>query len=169
MNSTELKEIFKEALSQSIASYSERNRIAIYELLLHICGELRPYMVVTPAGAEAISDRIFSNDIHRDFIFTLLFNFTPRLSIDRIEENFAYVVRSLAFGLSNINKINIPGYATANEDHIKLPEEVVDRLPTESSIIQLLKSNKWLVMILLINLYMSVADFEVSAESGKSV
>ncbi len=158
-----IKETFKLALDQTISNYAEKAKADIGEFILHIAGEIRPYMVVTDSGAEALAEEIFTVEVRRDFIFNLLFNFCPRLSFTDTGKEFSKLTSTLAFSLSIADRVSSgegpPNSRNGDTRNNKLPEEIVRRLPSRSSIVELLEANKWLTMLLLISLYVSVDDF----------
>lgn len=151
-----IKELFTSALTQTISNYAETSRNAITSFILHICGELRPYMIVTPAGAATLAEDIFTVELNRDFIFNLLFNFCPRLSFTDTGKEFGKLISALSFTLAIGDSCN----TSSDNDESLLPEELSTRLPDQNTITNLLMSNKWLVMVLLISLYINVEDFE---------
>lgn len=161
-NPIDVKAVFQDALKQTISNYSDQARIEISMFIMHVCAQVRPYMLVTEAGAETMSDEVFLNDIRRDFVINLLFNFCPRLSFtNNVNAEFKKLISALTFSLSISDKTDQSG--TTNQrynDKSKLPTEIQTRLPTYDNIQALLDANKWLVMILLMALYISVEDFE---------
>ncbi len=159
-NLTNIDITFKEALEQTISNYAEKARLEISALILHICGEIRPYIVVTEAGAETLADKIFTNDLYRDFIFNLLFNFCPRLSFKDTNNEFADLINVFSFTLAVGDAVKTSQVRDTNTSINKLPTEITSRLPNSEMIKRLLSNNKWLMMVLLINMYVSVEDFE---------
>lgn len=151
-----IKELFTEALMQTVSNYAETSSGHITAFILHVCGELRPYMIVTPGGAETLAEEIFTNELKRDFIFNLLFNFCPRLSFTDVGKEFSKLISTLAFTLAIGDVVTA---STDNESTSLLPEELSTRIPDHETITNLLNSNKWLVMVLLISLYINVDDF----------
>lgn len=151
-----IKELFTEALMQTVSNYAETSSGHITAFILHVCGELRPYMIVTPGGAETLAEEIFTNELKRDFIFNLLFNFCPRLSFTDVGKEFSKLISTLAFTLAIGDAVTA---STDNESTSLLPEELSTRIPDHETITNLLNSNKWLVMVLLISLYINVDDF----------
>ena len=166
-NTPDIKSVFKDALNQTISNYAEKARATISHMILHICAEVRPYMIVTEAGAETISEEIFTVEICRDFIFNLLFNFCPRLSFSNTEKEFSKLVSCLAFTLAVGDRVGNINNRPNDGDFNKLPEDISRRLPNHETINNLLEANKWLVMVLMISLYISVEDFPKPPESDK--
>lgn len=151
-----IKELFTEALMQTVSNYAETSSGHITAFILHVCGELRPYMIVTPGGAETLAEEIFTNELKRDFIFNLLFNFCPRLSFTDVGKEFSKLISTLAFTLAIGDVVT---ESADNQSTSLLPEELSTRIPDHETITNLLNSNKWLVMVLLISLYINVDDF----------
>ena len=168
-NVIDIKSIFKLALEQTISNYAETARLEISKLILHICGNVRSYMVVTDAGAESLSEEIFTNELYRDFIFNLLFNFCPRLSFTNPESEFNKLINSFSFTLAigEYVKTDFERSRDTGEHTNKLPEDILKRLPTKQMIRNLLINNKWLMMVLLISLYISIEDFESMTNEKK--
>jgi len=159
-----IKQLFTDALMQTVSNYAETSSASITEFILHICGELRPYMIVTPGGAETLAEEIFTTELKRDFIFNLLFNFCPRLSFTETGKEFSKLISTLAFTLAIGDAV-----ITTNDSEFKslLPDELSTRIPDHETITNLLNSNKWLVMVLLISLYINVEDFN-KAQSAQA-
>lgn len=157
-----IKAIFIEALDQTISNYSEKTKLELSQFILHICGELRPYMLVTESGAETLADEIFTNDLRRDFLFNLLFNFCPRLSFSDTEKEFSKLIGGFSFTLALADKVNAINHRDNNTVSNKIPEEIIVRLPMHTAIVEILESNKWLVMVLLISMYVTVDDFKAA-------
>lgn len=162
-NPIDIKAIFIEALNQTISNYAEKTKLEITQFILHICGELRPYMLVTETGAETLADEIFTNDLRRDFIFNLLFNFCPRLSFSNTEKEFSKLISGFSFTLALGDTVAVANQRNNNAN--KLPEEIITRLPNRSSIVDILEANKWLMMILLISMYITVDDFKQTEQA----
>ncbi len=164
IDNVNLKEVFKEALSQTIANYTDNQKLEITHLILNICGQYRPYMLVTELGAEEISDEIFLSDIKRDFISNLLFNFCPRITFNNIKDIFQKIVITLSFSLT-IGDTTIlndgPPKENKQNQYSKIPAEVNNRLPNYSDVSALLSNNKWLIMVLFIALYVNIEDFTI--------
>ena len=167
-NITSIKNIFKEALEQTISNYAEKARLDVSQMILHICAEVRPYMLVTDAGAETLADEIFTNDLRRDFIFNLLFNFCPRLSFTNVENEFKKIIDTLSFTLAIKDKV---GTVVDEQYRVminKIPDELTMRLSAKKDISALLEHNKWLVMVLMINLFISIDDFPTVSDVSKT-
>ncbi len=163
MEQNQINTIFKEALNQTISNYAEKARLDVTHMLLHICGQIRPYMVVTEAGSEALSEEIFSNEIRRDFIFNLTFNFLSRIYfID--DKLITKIISGFTHSLALTERVN--SSSSGYEALDKLPEELSNRIPTHEEIYNLLCSNKWLIIVLLINLYISVEDFQLEEKTS---
>lgn len=170
-NIIDIRSIFKSALEQTISNYAEKARLEISQFILHICGEVRPYMVVTNPGAETLADEIFTNELRRDFIFNLLFNFCPRLSFTETKKEFSKLIQTFSFTLAIGDKVSqegVPDYQNNSPSFNKLPDELFRRLPTRETITGLLEANKWLMIVLLISLYVSVEDFSSLELPSKS-
>lgn len=167
-NITNIKDVFKEALEQTISNYAEKARLDVSQMILHICAEVRPYMLVTDAGAETLADEIFTNDLRRDFIFNLLFNFCPRLSFTNVENEFKKIIDTLSFTLAIKDKV---GNVVDDQYRVminKIPDELTRRLSAKKDITTLLEHNKWLVMVLMINLFISIDDFPTVSDVSKT-
>lgn len=105
----------------------------------------KPYMVVTPDGLRQITTVVFTNEVVRDFILTLSYQFFSRWC----ESHDAYLqlASNLAHGCS-------ARYIYSDLD--AMPDVIGDRLVDFETAYTLLQANKWLVIVLLLQNFVNV-------------
>lgn len=154
-----VKQIFVESFEQSINTYGETERSVVAAFILNLCGRIRAYVIATKPGIELFSEQVFTTDTERDFILTLMFNFSTRLALSNINTKFNDIINALAFSLSPFNEEASNGRNKSSAECM-IPSEILDRMESESDIRSNLQNNKWMVIVLLIKLYIDLEDFK---------
>lgn len=113
-----------------------------------------PYMMITPEGVANLQGLVFGHADNRDFIMTLTFVTFARLGCD--EEFVHELAKILARGLT------VPVYA---KDSNMIPDEINSRLAKYDDVVGVLRSNLWIITILLMQLFISQAGGEEGKKS----
>lgn len=110
----------------------------------------KPYFLVTLEGHRNAMEAVFQNKHVTDFVFTLLHNFGARWGM--APERFAGLCANLAY--SAVPKTS---YSISS-----VPDAIADRLAASSEdAYQLLLANPWLVVLMLLQLFVSVSPQKV--------
>jgi hypothetical protein len=142
-------EVFKGSLEHVLAnskSFSTEAQDKINRFLLGFVMIEKPYMLATPAGVQHAVETVFTDEIVRDFVLTLVFVFTARWGSN--SERFAELVESLAFAVSAQSPTHIASSPSKNS----IPSPILAELPKEEMVVPVLLENKWLVVLLLAQL-----------------
>ena len=116
-------------------------RIAGFEAT--VVRAMKPYMLVTPEGVTEVSRQVFESDILRDYLLTLHFAYVARAALGEVE--MEALIDRLARGCSGV----VPGASSM------APTAVAMRLPVLSTTVELLTANGWLVVLLLLQLFVT--------------
>lgn len=144
----EVGEVFKGSLEHVLAnskSFSTEAQDKISRFLLGFVMIEKPYMLATPAGVQHAVETVFTDEIVRDFVLTLVFVFTARWGSNT--ERFKELVESLAFAVSAQG----PAHNTGPGKNA-IPPPILAELPKEDLVVPVLQDNKWLVVLLLAQL-----------------
>ena len=127
-------------------------RESIIQFVAKLILSEKPYMLITPEGLSHISELVFSNDPYRDFIFTLSFTFFARFGGP--DTDITGLAENLARGAAQVSP---------NREGNAIPNQIANRLIEAVDIVPILINNRWLMMILLIQLFITT-----SIETSKS-
>lgn len=141
--------IFADSTEHLLGNYLPDARPELDAFIAAMVLQEKPYMLVTDEGVQRARIMVFSKETIRDFILSLAFNFFGRLAAD--ENTLFGVARALADGTT------FHGYG-ADAKFNRMPQEISERLEPTSSTVELLKANKWLMVLLLIQLSISVKE-----------
>ncbi|SAK59266.1 hypothetical protein AWB81_01817 [Caballeronia arationis] len=110
----------------------------------------KPYMIASPKGVQHAIELVFEDEVIRDFVFTLGFTFLARWGgLGRYSE----LVQALAFAVSGDGNP-----VRGQESLVMMPAEIGDLLPDPEGVLTLLQQNKWLVTLLMIQLFVLVPE-----------
>lgn len=136
-------ETFNESLDFVLGNYPKEIRDELYMFIVEIIMLEKPYMLVGVEGLPYISKKVFTNEHIRDLLFTLQFTFISRCGLTDIE--YGKLVENIAQGLKLVSHGSVSA----------MPKPISDRLSQFTDILEVLMSNSWLVMIMLIKLFVS--------------
>lgn len=139
-------DVFNKSVVFTIAKYpSVEHRNSLKELLAQITQAIMPTQVLTADGLAELQQLVFANAANRDFILSLVFVFFSRLagSEQELVDLCEVLVRSVS---SAPLKTDVKSAIQAT------PTEVSSRLITSENALSLLLANKWLVVVLLVQL-----------------
>ena len=156
----EVASVFKEAYEHVIGNLTVDVRNKIYAFTGGIVLQDKPYMLLTPDGIERAINLVFTDDQHRDFILTLSFVFFSRWStgkndLDELSDNLAAGVSHSGFGA-------VSGFSSNSKVTNALPGPMLTRLPVYNDARSLIGGNKWIVILLLMQLFISIPTSEKS-------
>ena len=142
--------IFVEATKFVLGNYPTEVRGKITEFLYGMLSVEKPYMLVTEEGIVHATDLVFSNEIVRDFIFTLHYVFIARWSPNQVKLNG--LVNNLATGVSLSNPLCDDCTAVA------MPAEIKQRMANYADSFNIIGSNGWLLILLMLILHINIED-----------
>lgn len=141
----EAAEVFNEAYLHVVANTAGDTRSRIIEFVAHVVLAEKPYLLVTPEGLDHAIGLVFENKHVTDFVHTLLFTFGSRWGMS--QEKYEALAANLAAGASPL--------APAS-DYRSTPIALASRLATFTDAYRLLVANQWLVILLLLQAFVSV-------------
>jgi hypothetical protein len=117
----------------------------------------KPFTITTPQGMQHAVETVFTDEAVRDFVLTLVYVFFSRWG--GTSQRFSELVESIAFAVSaNGNGPLGNGVGSRNA----IPKQLLEDLPKEDGVRSLLGDNKWMVVLLLMQL---VVAFPAPQES----
>lgn len=137
--------VFQESYKHVIGNMSLQLEDEIHIFTQAVILSEKPYMLVTPDGLTHAREMVFAYDIRRDFLFTLSFTFVSRLGMG--SEYYQGMVKNLTDGI---------GVTSAGAELDAMPTEISERLTPAKEIGEVLMANRWLVMLLLIQLFITL-------------
>jgi len=118
------------------------------ELIVFVAGVVlkeRPYVLVSHEGLPRAIELVFATNTHREFIFNLAFTFFSRWGGD--DSDIQALAVNLARGVSQVN---------VDKGNNAVPEQYSRRLPSLADIKDLIGVNKWLMIVLMLQLFITV-------------
>lgn len=147
-------EVFKDSLqfvlsNSRILSAEAQERLTrfVYAYVL----VQRPFTITTPQGSQHAVETVFTDEIVRDFVLSLVYVFFSRWG--GTNQRFSDLVETLAFAVSAGSSGPL-GNGVGSRNMI--PKQLLEDLPKEEAVRQVLGDNKWLVVLLLIQLVVGV-------------
>lgn len=142
-------DVFQGAYEHVIGNLVGDTRIAIIGFVGQVVLKEKPYLLVTGEGLQHAIDLVFCNEQIRDFVLTLSYTFFARLGessahVRGLSENLA---RGVAQGSSA---------SPRSVDYCAVPKDLSSRFTPETEALELIESNKWLVVLLLLPLFIQV-------------
>jgi hypothetical protein len=129
-------------------SYSPEGQERINKFVYDFVITQKPYMLMTQLGEQGAVETVFSDELIRDFILTVGFQFFTRWggSAERLNT----LVESLAFAVSATDSL------AGDRRQNLIPGPILEDLPQESRALSVLRENKWLVVLLLMLLTVEI-------------
>ena len=144
-------EVFQESFQQLMLSYQGQTAYSkLSQFVTHVVLVEKPYLMVTGEGLSHMIGLVFSDQEISDFVLTLTFNFTSRLGADSAGA-FMY---ALAEMLGTNATFDLP----SRNEYCAIPTDIVQRLGDRQQAGKLLASNRWLMTLLLMQMFVSVTE-----------
>jgi hypothetical protein len=140
----EVAQTFIDSYAHVLANYIGETKDNITKFTADIVLRHKSYMLVGYEGLPNITDIVFNNEEYRDFILTLHYTFFSRWGQN--EATLRGLIGNLArgVGISNLLEMNA------------LPKPINSRLLFETTAVEILTANKWLIIILLLQLFIVI-------------
>lgn len=140
---------FRDAYNHTVSHFPDAARKNIItRFTSSVTMQYSMYLVFTSDGLKkAISD-VFGNDTIRDFVLRLTSSFFARLGNYDDELHNVLASAMCVFPVTSNQNTSM--------ETVALPEEIKSRLPEYDDIRMLLASNKWLITVTMISLYLRV-------------
>lgn len=107
----------------------------------------KPFTITTPQGMQHAVETVFTDEVVRDFVLTLVYVFFSRWG--GTQQRFSELVESLAFAVSAGGSGPFGNGAGSRN---AIPKQLLEDLPKEEGVRSALGDNKWLVVLLLMQL-----------------
>lgn len=148
-NVEEVMAAFQAAYENTLARFlSEAEKQKVIAFVSDISAKMMPYEVLTPDGTQLLIQRVFTDKHYSEFIRVLQFQFFSRWACS--EEELKGLCSSMAIGCSaeprDSNTLSF------------MPEVYRNRMLAQGDATSLLRSNLWLLMVLLIIAFSTVGD-----------
>jgi hypothetical protein len=156
--------IFQESYKQVMGNFLPNSASAtmVKEYVSALVLQQNPWELITQDGLQNLIAKTFMQAPLRDFVFSLSFTFFSRWGYS--SENIAGLARQLAAGVAVADNLS------ANVQEIQrlnaVPKTLSERLCGQASAISLLEANKWLMVILMLQLFVS-AGMDQSLKPGQ--
>jgi hypothetical protein len=138
--------VFKESFEHCISGLTGETQTLALRFVAEVILREKPYMLVTTEGLDHAMELVFGREENRDFILTLAFTFFARLGHD---DDF---VKGLAGNLAR-------GAALASKADLNaVPDPIKGRLAELKDVQELLEANSWLMVVLLLQLFITVKE-----------
>lgn len=161
----EIGQVFKDSL-EHVLQNSQALELATQERIQRFvyveAFYKKPYMLATPAGVKGAIEMVFGDEVLRDFILSLTYHFYSRWGANN--EKFQYLVETLAFAVSVDGP---PDGTMAVPYQSGIPTQVQDDLARSDTVRPTLLANKWLVIILLIQLVVAMPDLKAPTKGRR--
>lgn len=147
----EIGEVYKDSLDFVLANskaFSAEAQAEIHRFLWSFVMIQKPYMLATQKGVQLAVATVFTSEIIRDFVLTLVYVFFSRWG--GTSQRFSELTESLAFA------VGASGFPGAGRGQNAIPKQILEDLPREDLVLPVLQENKWLVVLLLMQLVVAV-------------
>lgn len=142
----EVAEVFQGALEHVMGNLVGDHQAHMRQFVSAFIMREKPYLLVTPEGVEHAMNLVFESPQVTDLIFTLLHTFGSRWGMS--SERYSALCANLALSI-------VPH---ADTPDCFVPNALASRLATSSEdAYRLLVANQWLVVLLLLQLFISVS------------
>lgn len=144
----EAAQVFLDALQYTLGNMPTEGQVPIKQFLAQLVIKEKPYLLVTQEGIAHAMELAWSNAAISDFLMRLSFAFFARLGhddefVDGLCGNLARGCALVARDPQNLNAV---------------PTAVAERLSDMAAATQLIRANRWLVVILMIQLFVTVGE-----------
>jgi len=144
-------EVFQETLRHQLQNYEGQTaHDKLIKFVAHIVLVEKPYLMTTSEGLPHLIDLVFRDPDIADFVLGLTFSFYARMAGDEGGKYHAFLCSVLADSV---------GYGALRGRPIcAIPGEIALRLADSQQTQQLLNDNRWIVVLLLMQLFVSLSD-----------
>lgn len=150
----EVADVFQGSFAHVMSNIIGDAKPVIQNFVTSVVLQEKPYLLVTPEGLTHAINLVFTQEAHRDFIFNLTFVFFSRWggNEDAVQGLIANVARGATQTYIDNKK------QTYMDQLCAIPKEISTRLSAYSDVAALLTANKWLLMLLLLQLFIVAED-----------
>lgn len=144
----EVSGVFQESLAYVLSNLpSKEAQASLKGFLAQLVMQEKPYLLVTQEGLSRVIDLVWTSPGYSDFIMSLSFVFFSRWGHG--EEEVSGLCANLARGCAMINR--------SEKQLDAVPQLLGDRLSDIDAARRLIQANHWLVIVLLVQLFVTVA------------
>lgn len=159
-----VERVFGEAFQQAVARLDDDYGEKIKKFVRRLVFQHKPYLLVTPEGLTAIAAEVFKDEQIRYFVTMLRFDFFTRWGEAHGKEQS--LVGNLADGLGLRNEQDGVLYTAENPGEDASPLDFRMRMATRAEAANVIDKNRWLLMLLLIQLYITPLPEEPPKKSS---
>lgn len=139
--------VFQESVEHVLKNQSAEGQKEITLFLANLVYKEKPYLLVTQEGLTHIMQLVWSQPNISDFVMTMSFTFFARWG--HSEESVQGLCENLARGCALVVK--------DLKDLNAVPAQMSERLADIDAARRLIQANKWLVIVLMAQLFVTVA------------
>lgn len=144
----EVATVFQGAYEHTITNFvGSEIKAAALQFVAGIVLSEKPYMLVTEEGFARAVLMVFSNEVARDFVLMLGFTFFSRWGGS--QEQYVQLIENLSYGA---------GHVDGAGEYAGMPVPISQRLTSAQEAAALLQANRWLVVLLLMQLFLVLPD-----------
>lgn len=128
----------------------EELRMKIARFCAGIVAGQKAYLLLTPTGLKHAISVVFEDTVHHDFVMSMSFVFFATLgnNPDHLDCLFTSLARGVSPSDPDMEK----------HDLVAIPKQYQDRYISYPTALTQLKSNRWLVILLMMQLSLSLVD-----------
>jgi hypothetical protein len=145
----EAADVFKGSYDHVIQNTFGDTHNNVIKFVADIVLRTKPYLLLTHSGLSHIAETVFTNEEHRDFVLMLAFTFFSRFGGP--DEDVSGLAYNLAKGA---------GQKTTSGEYGLIPNQINERLITTEDAAMVLLENKWLMVLLLLQLFVNIPQEE---------
>lgn len=160
---SKIKSCFIESVGQALSNLSDQDAKIVRSKLITLIGEMNPMYILSKDFIVQVSDKIFEDELFRDWIFSTRFIFFMGMAAHFGQSMVGFVIDSLACSAS----LDLGAEDCLDNEQKALfdsvvvsPPQIAEELLTYRQAKVMIAANSWLVVIMLSLAYISL-DHEV--------
>lgn len=154
---------FKDAFNHTWSKFlADDQKTEIVTFLTNDVTAFAMYMAFTVDGVRQLREQVFTNANVRDFILGVASAFYARIS--RMETEWAMLCERL------VNSYSAGSHAVTDavkDDYVAMPDPIAERMPDSKDVRGFIFSNRWLVVLCMIDQCITLGDVILLQPPGK--
>lgn len=150
-----VRSVFVESVAHVLGNYEETAKQHLIAFVLSLVAKEKSYTMVTPSGLDRAIKLAWSEEGTRDFLLKLSFTFFARMG--QTDEFVHGLAHNLARGCSFVD-------STVKSGWNAVPSPAGDRLADSESALNIITANRWLMIVLMIQLFIGLDAFKAKGK-----
>jgi len=170
----QLKEVFTQSFMHVYSNLSNEDgkEAEVMVFLSNLISNFNLYSRFTPDELPGLVNVVFDSDLLRDFILTFQAVFLGRWVQGRGSQVVNALAEDLARAISTDANLVVQPQGMGNtsnrqEDYCFIPTDVRQSLATYSDVVKIVKSNPWIICLLLFQQYLNIDILDKLADRNK--